>query len=101
MPDSRWSCKPDLGSAGSTCSITYALPDPQYIEELNIGEFFVYEAGIQKILPGSSTYDKMLRRYIYIYFFIRRKDMTCFGVYVKKCHESTRVVVDKSRFLHY
>ena len=37
-PDSRWSCKPELGSAGMPCSITYALPDPQYIEELNIGE---------------------------------------------------------------
>ena len=41
--DSRWSCKPALGSAGSTCSITYGLFDPLSIEEINIGElFFAY-----------------------------------------------------------
>ena len=37
--DSRWSCKPELDSTGSTaCSITYNLLDPLYIQELNIGK---------------------------------------------------------------
>ncbi|CAM9952012.1 unnamed protein product [Ascophyllum nodosum] len=35
-PDSRWSCSPSLGSAGSTCSIIYGLSDPQFIQAINI-----------------------------------------------------------------
>ena len=38
--ESRWSCSPALGDAGSTCSITYSLTDALYIEELKIGELF-------------------------------------------------------------
>lgn len=37
--DSRWSCKPDLGPDGSTCSITYTLAEPLDVVGLNIGEF--------------------------------------------------------------
>ena len=36
--DSRWSCKPDLGPDGSTCSITYTLADPLDVVGLNVGE---------------------------------------------------------------
>lgn len=39
--DSRWSCKPDLGPDGSTCSITYTLAEPLDVVGLNIGEFLV------------------------------------------------------------
>lgn len=39
--ESRWSCKPELGDAGSTCSIAYRTTDPLYIDELNIGELLI------------------------------------------------------------
>lgn len=36
--ESRWSCKPALGAAGSLCSITYSLADTLTLDALNIGE---------------------------------------------------------------
>ena len=38
MSSSRWSCKPSLGPAGSTCSITYVLGEPVDIVGLYVGE---------------------------------------------------------------
>ncbi|CAM9398222.1 unnamed protein product [Sphacelaria rigidula] len=42
---SRWSCKADLGSPGSTCSITYTFADPLTIEGLKIA---LYEGELRK-----------------------------------------------------
>lgn len=54
--DSRWSCQPVLGPAGSTCSITYSFADPQAIQTLNIGEFEV--DGIRSIRHRRETGNK-------------------------------------------
>ncbi|CAM9688722.1 unnamed protein product [Scytosiphon promiscuus] len=38
-PESRWSCKPDLGADGSTCSVTYTLGEPLTLNGLNIAMY--------------------------------------------------------------
>eukprot|EP00752_Nemacystus_decipiens_P014959 g13318.t1 len=38
-PSSRWSCKPSLGPAGSTCSITYTLGDTLDLVGLNVAMY--------------------------------------------------------------
>ncbi|CAM9933566.1 unnamed protein product [Pylaiella littoralis] len=37
--DSRWSCKPDLGTDGAPCSITFTLADSENIESLSIATY--------------------------------------------------------------
>lgn len=51
---SRWSCKPALDAAGSSCSITYTLGDEFIVEALEIGESFVVDiaADAHTHLPG-------------------------------------------------
>lgn len=36
--ESRWSCKPDLGTGDATCSISYTLAESLDIVGLNVGK---------------------------------------------------------------